>query len=196
MKGGSRAALFDSVEFAALRRWRRSRGRPTSCRRASARARHGPGRRSAAPAGRLACRPGKSPGSHGPNPRPTGEAPARPEAAPRPSASANRRPCAGRPGRACARGSRRRPAWPADWTGCCGRCPAPAWNCSKCSSPFSAPRRIRNAHFSPISSTADGKRAAQRRRLECFDVRFDPDDLVTIQRSTSPNALYARLNAK
>jgi hypothetical protein len=51
--------------------------------------------------------------------------------------------------------------------------PEPAWNSSKCWSPLSAPRRIRNAHFSPISSTAGGKRAAQRRFLERVDVRRD-----------------------
>ena len=35
--------------------------------------------------------------------------------------------------------------------------PSPAWNCSKWRSPLNAPRRIRNAHFSPISSIAAGK---------------------------------------
>src|SRR3954452_10123900 len=34
--------------------------------------------------------------------------------------------------------------------------PSPAWNSSKCFKPLSAPRRMRNAHFSPISSTAAG----------------------------------------
>src|SRR6185369_6734596 len=34
--------------------------------------------------------------------------------------------------------------------------PRPAWNSSKCWRPLSAPRRLRNAHFSPISSTAGG----------------------------------------
>src|SRR6478672_10027439 len=34
--------------------------------------------------------------------------------------------------------------------------PSPAWNSSKCLSPLSAPRRIRNAHFSPTISTAAG----------------------------------------
>ena len=42
--------------------------------------------------------------------------------------------------------------------------PRPAWNCSKCSRPLSAPRRIRNAHFSPISSIAWRQGAAQARR--------------------------------
>jgi hypothetical protein len=40
------------------------------------------------------------------------------------------------------------------------------------------------------------KRAPKRRGLECLDIRFDPDNLVTIQSLTSPDRLYARLNAK
>ena len=58
--------------------------------------------------------------------------------------------------RASVRGFRRRPAWPAGRTGCCGRCRVrPGISRNGCR-PLNAPRRIRNAHFSPISSIDGG----------------------------------------
>ena len=45
--------------------------------------------------------------------------------------------------------------------------PRPAWNSSKCCSPLSAPRRMRNAHFSPISSIAWG--SGQRRAAALYE---------------------------
>ena len=110
----------------------------------------------------------------GPNPRPIGAAPAPPAAAPRPCRSANRSTLR----RSAGSGVRSRipPA-----TSLASRSdrmlraiPRPAWNSSKCWRPLSAPRRIRNAHFSPISSTAagSGQRSAASLNASMSDVTF------------------------
>ena len=79
-----------------------------------------------------------------------------PAAAPRPWLSANRSPASCRPDRTNVRGSRPRPSSRAGPTGCCGQFRARPGIPRNAASPLNAPRRIRKAHFSPISSTAAG----------------------------------------